>query len=345
MDKIKILCLGKLPQTLTQRLYDWPQLGDLKIVERKESLTLDELKLVLQDRDVVLSEPQDNLKADVLKHFGNLKMIAQRAVGYDNIDLPFCSSNNILVTNTPGVLDNATADLAFSLLLATARRIVEADKYVRENRWEGFESDLLLGAEISGKTLGIIGLGRIGQAMARRASGFGLQIIYTREQSNDNTLDAKDQVYLQKFGARRVTMAELLTQSDFISVHCPLNSKTTGLINSESFAAMKAGCIFVNTARGKVVDQGALVEAVLAGKIKAGLDVFADEPQVPEALKLAPNVVLAPHIGSATSETRFKMAELAVQAIIHAVDEHCPANSLNPQIFANFIKNIKVTSR
>lgn len=345
MDNIQILCLGKLPETLTQRLQQWTKLGSLKIIERKESLNLEELKAVLHDRDVVLSEPQDNLRADVLQHFPRLKMIAQRAVGYDNIDVPACNTHHILVTNTPGVLDNATADLAFSLLLATARRIVEADKYVRNNLWEGFESDLLLGSEISGKTLGIIGLGRIGQAMAMRARGFGLQIIYTRQNFMDKSNDAKDEHYKQRFEARRVTMPELLAQPDFISVHCPLNQQTTGLIDRDAFAKMKAGCIFINTARGKVVDEDALIEVVLSGKIKAGLDVFAHEPAVPEALKAAPNVVLAPHIGSATSETRFNMAQLAVQAIFDAAQERCPANSVNPQIFADFVNSMRATSR
>ena len=295
--------------------------------------------------DIVLSEPQDDLGENVLNRCKALKMVAQRAVGYDNVDLEYCNRSGILLSNTPGVLDNATADLAFSLLLSAARRIVEADRYVRAGLWHGFESDLLLGREISGKTLGIVGLGRIGEAMARRAWGFGLKIIYCRSEVKASkkieiALDEKDRRLAESLGARRVSMEELLKESDFISLHCPLKKETTNLIGAAELALMKNGCILVNTARGKVVEEKALVEAVTKGKIIAALDVFAQEPTVPPQLINAPNTVLAPHIGSATDETRFAMAELAVNAVLQVLQGQLPANLVNPQIFESTVNKL-----
>lgn len=314
-------------------------------VERAAPLTASELTAALSGIDIVLSEPQDDLSKGILSRCKALKMVAQRAVGYDNVDLDYCNRSGILLSNTPGVLDNATADLAFSLLLCAARRIVEADRYVRAGLWHGFESDLLLGREISGKTLGIVGLGRIGEAMARRAWGFGLKIIYCRSAhktsgATEIELDEKDRRLAESLGARRVSMNELLSESDFISLHCPLKKETTNLIGAAELALMKNGCILVNTARGKVVEEKALVEAVTKGKIIAALDVFAQEPTVPPQLVKAPNTVLAPHIGSATDETRLAMAELAVSAVLQVLQGQLPANLVNPQIFESTVNKL-----
>lgn len=336
---MKILCLGKIPQDLEDKLTSLDGLVHWLKIDRAESLSAEEMRQALTGVDILLTEPQDNLRAEVIGREAHpklaLKMIAQRAVGYDNIDMDICRDRGILVSNTPGVLDNATADLAFALLLASARRIVEADNYVRAGRWEGFESDLMLGKEISGKTLGIVGLGRIGKAMARRAWGFGLNIIYHR----GNFAGDKD---LEKIlAARSVSLDELLKESDFVSLHCPLRAETTGLIGEAELSKMKPGATLINTARGKVLDQEALVKAVSANKIFAALDVFKDEPQVPNALINSQNVVLAPHIGSATVETRYNMAKVTVEAVIAAAAGQVPANSINPETFALFLDRFK----
>lgn len=334
---MKILCLGKIPEDLEEKLTSTEGLVHWLKIDRAESLSAEEMRQALSGVDILLTEPQDNLREEVIGREAHpklaLKMIAQRAVGYDNIDMDICRDRGILVSNTPGVLDNATADLAFALLLASARRIVEADNYVRAGKWEGFESDLMLGKEISGKTLGIVGMGRIGRAMAKRAWGFGLNIIYHRgslEPELEKTL-----------GAKSTTLPELLAQSDFVSLHCPLRKETTGLIGQTELEMMKPGATLINTARGKVVDQEALVRAVLSGKISAALDVFRDEPAVPKELIEAANVVLAPHIGSATVETRYNMAKVTVDAVISAISGQTPSNSINPETFDLFLSRFK----
>lgn len=334
---MKILCLGKIPEDLEEKLTSIEGLVHWLKIDRAESLSAEEMRQALSGVDILLTEPQDNLREEVIGREAHpklaLKMIAQRAVGYDNIDMDICRDRGILVSNTPGVLDNATADLAFALLLASARRIVEADNYVRAGKWEGFESDLLLGKEITGKTLGIVGMGRIGRAMAKRAWGFGLNIIYHRgspEPGLEKTL-----------GAKSATLTELMAQSDFVSLHCPLRKETTGLIGQSELEMMKPGATLINTARGKVVDQEALVKAVLSGKINAALDVFRDEPTVPKELIEAANVVLAPHIGSATVETRYNMAKVTVDAVIAAISGQPPTNSINPETFDLFLSRFK----
>lgn len=340
LEELNILCFGKLQKEAEEKL---SHCRSLNIADRLGPFSAQEMAEKLQNFDVVISEPLDNLRAEVLSQCPALKMIAQRAVGFDNVDLDYATKNSILVSNTPGVLDNATADLAFALLLAAARRIVEGDNYVRQGKWQGFENDLLLGREISGKTLGIIGMGRIGQAMARRAHGFGLDIIYTRSNENDSTVfstkskDAKDAELLSTFGARRVALGELLKESDFITVHCPLNASTTSLLGAREFKMMRKHCLLINTSRGKVVDQDALICALQEKELGgAALDVFVDEPNVPQALIDLPNVVLAPHIGSATTETRLNMTLLAVNSIVEAFSGILPKNVLNGKIYQDF---------
>lgn len=335
---MKILCLGKLPDDLSA---DLQKLGSFSLIERSRALNEEALGKALEDIDVLLTEPQDILPIAALEQAGKLKLIAQRAVGFDNIPLEYASRRLILVTNTPGVLDNATADLAFGLLLACARRLPEADRYVRDGHWQGFQSDLLLGCEISGKTIGLVGMGRIALAMARRAYGFGMNIIYSRSQSGTKAQDDKDLELENSLGARRVDLEELLRTSDFISLHCPLNAATTELIKEREFAMMKPSCIFINTGRGKLVDEAALIHALQTGKIKgAGLDVFYDEPHVPRALIEAPNVVLSPHIGSASAETRYNMAKLSSDGIKLAFSGQMPPNVLNGHIFAHWMEKV-----
>lgn len=357
MAAIRILCLGKLPQDL---LIDLHTVGHVITIDRDQTLGEVELCAHLKDADVLLSEPQDTLYQSALDQASRLKLIAQRAVGYDNIPLDDVTKRSILVTNTPGVLDNATADLAFGLLLACARRIPEADRYIREGHWQGFQSDLMLGAEISGKTLGLVGMGRIALAMARRARGFDLNVIYCRKpqkraaaapsgSATDNSvipyeavaLDAKDKELTKTLSARRVSLDELLNESDFVSLHCPLNADTRELIGARELALMKTGSILINTGRGKLLDELALIEALQSGSIRgAGLDVFYNEPEVPQALLEAPNAVLTPHIGSASQETRHAMAKLATDSVLAAFSGKLPPNALNGQIFDHWVKNL-----
>lgn len=322
----KILVMGKLHQDLLTRL---EQAGHtVNVVERKEGLPRERMAELLHGHAALICEPQESLREEDLEAYEDLRIIGQRAVGHDNIDIKAASKRDILVMNTPGVLDNATADLAFALMLAAARRIVEADHFVRAGKWEGFESDLLLGCEITGKTMGIVGLGRIGQAFARRARGFGMKIVYTRSGERD----AKDDELEKEFDARRTSLSELAEISHFVSLHCPLTRDTTGSIDAAFFARLQKGCVFVNTSRGKVVDQAALIDCVKSGKIVAALDVFDGEPSVPQELIKASNVVMAPHIGSATAETRHRMAELIVDGVLLALSGKMPPNALNPDI-------------
>ncbi|MBU6451310.1 MAG: D-glycerate dehydrogenase [Cyanobacteria bacterium REEB67] len=346
--QVQIVVFGKLPEDLMARL---AEVGAVSSLDKKEGLVEADIIAAACAADIILTEPYVQITPAVLAACPNLRMIAQRAVGYDNINLDDCLHRPILVTNTPGVLDNATADLAFALLLTAGRRIVEADKYVRDGHWRGFENDLLLGCELAGRTIGIVGMGRIGSAMARRARGFSMDIVYCRaadvkDDANDETIaasagvDEKDRKWKQELGARRVSLKTLLQHSDFISLHCPHNKDTEKLIGAPQFALMKKNCIFVNTARGKVVDEDALCRALEKGQIRgAGLDVFYNEPVVSETLLKASNVVLAPHIGSASEETRYAMAALAVNSVLKALAGTLPDNALNKDVFDQWRKN------
>lgn len=257
-----------------------------------------------------------------------LKAISTPSVGYDNIDIAACTRRKIAVTNTSGVLEETTADLAFALLLAPARRIVEADEYVREGRWKYWQFYLLQGANVYRKTIGLIGFGRIGQAVARRAHGFSMRIIYWSRSGRKESAE-------KETGASFSGLDSLLAESDFISLHVPLSPDTRHLLQARHYALMKPTAFLINTARGAVVDEEALIEALKSKKIAgAGLDVFEHEPKVhPELLKMS-NVVLAPHIGSATKETRTAMAMRAAENLLEALAGRKPPNILNPEIYA-----------
>jgi len=241
-----------------------------------------------------------------LERLPDLRVLAQCAVGYDNIDLAAATRRGIPVTNTPGVLTESTADLAWALILAVARRFKEGQEMIARGEWTGWGPTQLLGLELNGSTLGILGAGRIGQAVGLRGVGFGMTILYT---------DAEPQpAFEEATGASRVDLAHLLAESDVVTVHVPSTPETRGLFDRERFSLMKPGAVFVNTARGDVVDEKALLEAVEAGRLAgAGLDVFSREPQVPPELVAHPRIVCLPHIGSATTFTRRAMAELAVR--------------------------------
>ncbi len=268
----------------------------------------------------ILSILTEKIDAEVMDAAGDdLKVIANMAVGYDNIDVEAATERGIVVTNTPGVLEETTADTAFMLLLAAARRLGEAERLVRSGNWNAWGPKQLVGPDVWGKKLGIIGFGGIGQAVARRAKGFGMDVIYTARSRKE---DAEKEI-----GVRQAELGELLKESDFVSIHTPLTDETHHLISKDELKAMKLSTVLVNTSRGPVVDESALVEALEERHIfAAGLDVYEEEPKVHPKLLELENVVLAPHIGSASIETRDKMAEMAANNLKAVLNGDKPPN-------------------
>jgi glyoxylate reductase len=264
---------------------------------------------------VLLTHPVD---AALVARATALKIVATVSVGVDHIDLAACKARGIAVTNTPGVLNEATADLAFGLLLASARRIAEGDRVVRRGGFAGWKPDFLVGAAVHGQTLGIVGLGRIGSAMARRARGFGMKVLYAQRTRLGEPME-------RALGATHVPLDLLFQESDFVSLHCPLTEETRGLVNRARLALMKPGSILVNTSRGACIDEEALIEALESGPLGgAGLDVYAHEPEVPDALLQHENVVLTPHIASADHQTREAMANLAIENVLAVQQNQAP---------------------
>jgi glyoxylate reductase len=273
----------------------------------------------------IVSQLMDPIRDGVLSTPG-LKIVSNVAVGYDNIDLAAATSHKVMVTNTPGVLDDSTSDFAFTLLMATARRVVEADYFTRQGKFRGWAIDMMLGTDVYGATLGIIGIGRIGRGVAHRAKGFNMRVLYY--DPNPLTPEAE-----QQLGATRVDLARLLVESDFVSVHVPLTPETQHLLSTQQFDEMKRSAILINTSRGPVVDEAALVAALDAKKIAgAGLDVYEREPAVHPGLLRMTNVVLAPHIASATTRTRSEMSAMAARNMATAVRGGRPPNLLNPEV-------------
>jgi len=263
-----------------------------------------------QGTEALISTVADPLPASVLAQCTHLRVLAQFGVGVDNIDVEAARDLGLMVTHTPGVLTDATADFAFALLLAVGRRLRAADQFVREGRFEGWETTLLLGMELTGKTLGIVGMGRIGQAVARRAIGFGMNVVYHNRHPANPTVT-------RRLSARYVSLETLLAESDVVSLHCALNDDSHHLIDAAALRQMKPSALLVNTARGPVVDEAALVEALAEGEIAgAGLDVFEREPEVHPGLLEQERVVLAPHLASATVEARTKMARMCSEAVL-----------------------------
>lgn len=269
----------------------------------------------------------DRVDARLLAASPGLRAVSNVAVGYDNIDVPACTARWIPVGNTPGVLTETTADFAFALLLGLARRVAEADAFVRAGKWRTWSPTLLLGADVHGATLGIVGPGAIGTAVARRARGFGMRLLYVGRQARPD-LEAQT-------GARRVDKATLLAESDVVSLHLPLSPQTRHWLGRAELAAMKPGALLVNTARGGVVDQEALIEALRDGRLGgAALDVMDPEPLPPDSpLMTLPNVLLAPHIASASHATRGRMASMAVDNLLAALEGRRPPHCVNPELF------------
>ncbi|MBN2364070.1 D-glycerate dehydrogenase [candidate division WOR-3 bacterium] len=285
-------------------------------------ITKKELKEKVPGKDALLCLLTDKIDSDVIEFSDKLKIIANYAVGYDNIDIEKANEKKILVTNTPGVLTEATADLTFALLLSVVRRIPEADRFVRERRFKGWSPELLTGGDLNGKYLGVVGLGRIGQAVARRASGFGMKIIYFSRTKNGE--------FEKSFGASYADMDELAESSDVITLHAPLNGETRHIFDMKRLLSMKKTAYLINTSRGPLIDEKALCE-VLKNKSIAGaaLDVFEHEPDIEEELLKLDNVVLAPHIGSASKETRDKMAVMSAESIVSFLRGEIPFNAVN----------------
>jgi glyoxylate reductase len=273
----------------------------------------------------IVSQLMDPI-GDVVLSTPGLKIVSNVAVGFDNIDVAAATAHKVMVTNTPGVLDDATADFAFTLIMSAARRIVEADSFTRQGRFRGWAIDMMLGADVHGATLGLIGVGRIGRGVAHRAKGFNMRVLYYDPQPLPPEAE-------RDLNAARVDIGRLLAESDFVSVHVPLTQETHHLLSTPQFALMKRTAILINTSRGPVVDEAALVEALKAKKIAgAGLDVYEREPAVHPGLIPMPNVVLAPHIASATVRTRSEMSQMAARNLATGIRGGRPANLLNPEV-------------
>ncbi len=276
-------------------------------------------------KDALVCLLTEKIDGELLDAAGpSLRIVANVAVGFDNVDVPACTARKVAVTNTPGVLDETTADFAWALLMAVARRLVEGDRLARSGAWTKWNLDQLCGTDVWGKALGIIGLGRIGRAMARRAAGFRMRVLY------NSTTRAPAEIE-KELNAEYATRDAVFAQADFVSLHVPLNAATRGLVGSPELAKMKRTAFLINTTRGPVVQEAALIDALERGLIAgAALDVFEREPLIPDGLR-RDNVVLAPHLGSASVETRTRMAMIAVENAIACFSGKRPPTILNPE--------------
>lgn len=290
-------------------------------------LDREELAAGLKGQDGLLCTLPDVIDGKLLDVNPALKVVANYAVGFNNIDVPAATARKVVVTNTPGVLTDSTADMAWALMFAVGRRVVEGDRLVRSRQWHGWSPLQLLGQDITGSTLGLIGLGRIGKAMVKRARGFDMKILYW----NRTRLSADEETAL---GVTFAELPDVLAQSDFVSLHVALTEETTHLIGTTELATMKSTAYLINTARGAVVDEQALVEALKNGVIAgAGLDVFEREPLLEPGLYDLENVVIPPHLGSATIGTRTKMGHMAATNCLSACHGQRPANVVNPEVY------------
>ena len=288
-------------------------------------LTSAELAQRLAGKSGMMCALTDRVDAALLVAAPRLRVVANIAVGYNNIDVPACTARGVMVTNTPGVLNDSTADLAWALMLATARRLTEVESYIRTGQWTGWRLKQWLGIDVHHATLGIIGMGRIGQAIARRASGFDMKVLYHNRRPVGKEIE-------ERLNAHYRDMRDLLAQSDFVVLQVPYSRETHHLIGAAELAMMKPTAVLINSTRGGVVDDAALIAALKAGTIRgAGLDVFENEPKLnPRFLELR-NVVLAPHIGSSTEATRRAMAMTAAANLVAALRGEAPPNLVNPE--------------
>jgi len=295
---------------------------DVEVKPTGDMVPHEELVEKVKGRDALLCLLTETIDEEIIEAGSDLKIIANYAVGYNNVDVESATKRGIWVSNTPGVLTDTTADMAWALIFSIARRTAEADKFLRAGKFHGWSATMLLGGDVYGKTLGIIGAGRIGAAVAKRTTGFKMRVLYSDMVPNEE---------LEKeVGAEKVDTDTLLKESDFVSVHVPLMPETTHLINAQKLAMMKPTAYLINTSRGPVVDEAALAEAlrnnVIAG---AGLDVYEEEPKVHPGLLELDNAVLTPHIASGSVETRAKMATMAAENVLAALDGKTPPNAVN----------------
>lgn len=299
---------------------------DVEVNPDDRALTRDELLQSVRGRDAVVTLLTDKIDGDVLDAAGpQCRIVANYAVGFNNFDLDAATRRGVVMTNTPGVLDDATATHAWALLLATARRVSESERYVRAGKWQGWSPMAFIGQDVDNKTLGIAGLGRIGSKFARKAAAFDMKLIYTDAQRNE--------AFERDTGARFVDKATLLRESDYLSLHLPLLPDTHHYIGAAELAAMKRDAILINAARGPLVDEQALVHALKQKVIwGAGLDVFEDEPTLAPGLAELENVVVVPHIASATRQTRLAMGKIVTDNVIRVLNGDAPLNCINPQV-------------
>lgn len=318
-DKPTVFVSGALLGDVVPRLAE-----DFEVVVSEDGVGSDAFAACADRVQAILALVTDRIDAALLARTPSLRVVANVAVGVDNVDLSACAARGVLVTNTPDVLTEATADVAFGLLIAAARRLCEGDRLVRAGGWQRWTPTFMLGARVHGMTLGIVGFGRIGKAMARRARGFGMHVLYTQRKREPEPLE-------RALGATWVaSIDELCASADAVTVHCPLTPETRGLFDAARLARMRPGSILVNTARGPIVDEAALAAALENGPLAAaGLDVFEHEPQVHPALLARPNAVLAPHIGSADLPTRVAMGRLAAENVLRVLAGEPPVTPVS----------------
>ena len=313
MAKPSILVTYKLPSSAITPL---EAVGDVEVY-RDGVLSREELLKRVKGKQAIVVAALDKIDKDVIDAGRDLKVIANVAVGYNNLDVPYARSKGIVLTNTPDVLTEATANMTMTLILAVTRRIVEGDRLVRRGGWKGFSLDFMIGSDIRDKQLGIVGIGRIGQAVAGKATQFGMKIAY--HNTSPRSIP----------GYESMSLDQLLATSDVISVHVPLSPQTRHLIDRTEFSRMKRSAYFINTSRGSVIDEDALAWALREGIIKgAGLDVYEDEPKVHAGLLAQENVVLVPHMASATAETRSAMYDLVARNVVNVLSGRPPVTPI-----------------
>jgi len=324
MSEPKIVVTRRIPEPAVEILRE---AGDVWVSPDDRPLEVSELHDAISGADVVVTLLHDKVDDAFLDAAGDqLRAVCNVAVGFDNIDVPAATKRGVLVTNTPAVLTEATADLAMTLILAVTRRIGEGERIIRAREPWSWHMFMLLGTGLQGKTLGVVGMGAIGQSLARRAKAFGMEIVYSDARQAPAEVE-------QELGARRVELDELLRTADVVSIHAPLMDETRHLINAETLGLMKDSAYLVNSARGPIVDEAALVDALKAGQIAgAGLDVYENEPETHPGLVELDNVVLLPHLGSATIETRTAMGVLAAENAVLALRGERPKTPVNPEV-------------
>lgn len=322
MDKPKLFSTHSLFEAPRMRIADR---FDAEYWTGAERPARSEVLRRVADKDALICLLTEKIDDELLAAAPRLRMVANVAVGFDNIDLDACTRRRVVASNTPGVLDETTADFAWTLLLAVARRLLEGDALARSGHWKGWNLDQLCGADVWGKTLGILGFGRIGRAVARRARGFNMRVVY-------NDVARVSEEMERETGAEFLEREQVLAQSDFVSLHVPLLPETRGMIGAPELSRMKPSAYLINTSRGPVVQEAALVAALERQTIAgAALDVYENEPRIGDGLR-RPNVILSPHLASASTETRTKMAMIAVENTIALFDGRRPPNILNPGI-------------